>query len=63
MIYLMLIKHDNFKSILTFESQHSWKNETCLITDKLDQVIFEVVAYLTVKMVQIAEIYPHFSSV
>ena len=31
------------------------------VTDKLDQVTFEVMACLTVKIVQITEIYPYFS--
>ena len=33
------------------------------VTDKLDQFIFEVMACLTVKIVQIREIYPYFSYV
>ena len=38
----------------------SWKSETCLVTDKLGKVTFEVMACLTVKMMQNTEIYPYF---
>ena len=59
-IHFILINHDNFEFILICEWRHSWKSETWLLTDKLDQVTSEVMACLTVKMMPIAEIYPYF---
>ena len=50
----------SFEFILICEWRHSWKSETWLLTDKLDQVTLEVMACLTVKMMPIAEIYPYF---
>ena len=63
-IHFILIYHDNFEFILIFEWQHSWESEQALSqiswAGKLGQVASEVMACLTVKMMQIAEIYPYF---
>ena len=58
-IYFILINHDNFEFIYAIDNILGRVRHD-LSTDKLGQVTFEVMACLTAKMMQIAEIYPYF---